>query len=189
LKVNYLNYIIINLAIYFLLIGEKILELKYVELILENCEVVKVDRKFIGDFHLGEINTTISRVASNSISKKVSCNEFIIQINRDMNKEEYNQCTFSQIDQKTNPIKRLMKYQDITAVEITYKNDSSEIIYLKWHIEDEYNNRFQKSKLNNCGDLYIVISEDKEFGDVYGDEINDEEKINFAWDMYKEPGN
>lgn len=185
MKVIYLNYIIINLEINSLLNGEKVLELKYVDLILENCEVVKVDRKFIGDFHLGEINTSISRNASNSISKKVSCEEFIIQINRDMNKEEHNQYTFSQIDQKTNPIKRLMKFQDITAVEITYKDDSSEIIYIKWHLEDENNNRFQKSKLNNFGDLYIVISENQEFEDVYGDEFNNEEKVNFAWDMYK----
>ncbi|MGG0738450.1 hypothetical protein [Niallia taxi] len=43
--------------------------------------------------------------------------------------------------------------------------------------------------LNNFGDLYIVISEDKELEDVYGDEINDEEKVDFAWDMYKEFGN
>lgn len=39
---------------------------------------------------------------------------------------------------------------------------------------------YQKSSLNNFGDFYIVISVDKEFEDVYEDEINDEEKIKFA---------
>lgn len=113
------------------------MELKYVEIILENCEVLKVERKYIGNFYLGEIKTTISKTASNSISKNISCKEFIIQINREMNREEQSQYTFGRIDEKTNPIKRLMKYHDITAVEVTYKDDSSEIIYTNWHNEDE----------------------------------------------------
>ena len=45
------------------------MRLKYIELTLENCEVVTIDGKYIGDFLVDDISTSISRLACNWVGK------------------------------------------------------------------------------------------------------------------------
>ncbi|MCM3109886.1 hypothetical protein [Lederbergia lenta] len=163
------------------------MELKQVNLILENCEVLEIDRKYIGYFHIGNIKTSINRNACNSISKDIVCEDFTIEINRSFKDEELMQYTFGDLSEKRNPIERLLRYPDITALEIVYQDDSKEYIYVDWQVEDGDTNKNQKNLINNFGDLYIVISENKGIEDFYNnEEINNEDIVDFSWSMYEE---
>ncbi|KON87408.1 hypothetical protein AF332_11605 [Sporosarcina globispora] len=155
---------------------------KSIDLVLENCEVITVERKYMGHLYMSNFNTTISRHDKKLLSSEV-VNEFAIEIHRSLDETTNKQGLFD----KYSPIERLRKYSDITQIEITYEDNSKKHVYTHWHDEDEYDNRYQKSKLNNFGDLYIVISEAKDIDYYFQDEtINDSDMVEWNWDNFKE---
>lgn len=159
------------------------MDFKYLELVLENCEVVRVERKYLGYLYIGDIKTTLTR-HDKSLIKSQSIGDFAIELHRDLKDED---TSFGAYFGKVNPIDRLVKHKDITQIYIAYEGNTSDRFYVKWHDNDEHDNRYQNNKLNNFGDLYIVISEDKGIDDFYEDElINDEECVQWNWEEYKE---
>ena len=161
--------------------------LNKISLVLENCEVIDIDGKYIGELDVGNIQTSISRIACNSISKMKTCDNLVLSIHRDaniINKPfgfDSNQTVFDRL-----------KDCDITAIDIHYDdvNDhSDENIYVPYNEEREGQlgspNTYMTVKKNKFGDLFLVISEDKTVDDIFQDEnINNAEEINFVWSMY-----
>ncbi|PJI12358.1 hypothetical protein CTV96_09425 [Bacillus altitudinis] len=131
-------------------------EVVYIELVTENCEVIRLDRQHIGRFHMKDVSRSILRRASNSVSGLTTAEEMFLQISAKANVISAYEDTWD--DQTTLPFDRILENTDICAVEITYEDGSSEYILVKWG-EDDWTNEYQTVSINeNTGDLYIVIS-------------------------------
>lgn len=158
-------------------------EIESIELVLENLESVKIKREHIGFFEMRGITKSISRLASNSISEILTVNEVFLQICSKAN--NYSSYVHDWHDEKIKPFERLMRYKDIVAVEVNFKDGSSECIYVNWESDlDDYTNKNQSVAINKkTGDLYIVISE-KENVLTYFDDYLKEEKSSY-WVLYE----
>lgn len=161
--------------------------IRSVDLVLENCEVITIEGKYIGDFYLGDIRQEIARMACNHIGIEEICHSFYMEIHKDASK---NVCS---LDTATNIFKRLRAYSDITGVTVRlydqYAEEPEEDIekhyLLHWGGDSEYENEYQKSLVANTGWLYLVVEKDKTIADVFDlDLINDEEHAEFVASMY-----
>ena len=177
-------------------------DVKYVEIILENCESIRLGKHCIGRFCITGIKSDISRIASNCISKCIYADEVTMEILKIAKDEEY--YPFGQKEFKdTNKIDRLSRYNDITGINITYTDKTEETIYVDYE-EGEHEGELgapnvnQKTYLSNLVNLYIVISKKKGIEDFFDlEDINDNEdiqptegammefNINLLPDMYK----
>ena len=168
------------------------MKLKEITFVLENCDCITIDGKYIGDFFIEDIRTSIKRIACNAINKMDVVHTFAIEIHKDANKER---CPFGFIEDKELTFNRLVFYDDITSIDFKlvedYVEESREPIiehyhyYVHWTGESDYINEAQKSYISNVGNLYIVIADGKNIEDFYDKElIDDEEHMNFICSMY-----
>lgn len=147
----------------------------YIDLILENCEVIRVPRQYIGEFLLDDIKIKISRVACNSIKKSFIAKDFIMSIHADFNERyEHGIDTFSRLS-----------CNDITEVVIGYLWGEEESYFVDY---DEGENEgvlgaanINQSTVVKYGDLYIRVNADKK---EYAQFPEDKETRDFIWDMY-----
>ena len=65
------------------------MKLTYIEFVFENCDSIKIEGKYIGDFLVDNLTTSIKRIACNSIEKMDVANTVAIEIHKDANKERY----------------------------------------------------------------------------------------------------
>ena len=156
-----------------------------IDLILENCEVVSIDRKYLGRFFIGNIVKEIRRIACNAIDEIVTAKESYIEINRNSDTEQTNM-----LGKNYYPLERLRRYNDIAAVDIIYADGKTDYYYTDYDEGENENcsgaeNINQKSKFNNFGDLYISIGESINIDEVFPDgDINDKESIDFMWGVF-----
>lgn len=158
-------------------------EIKYIELILENCEVIRIDGRYIGDFAINDIKESICRQGCNYIGRIKKCECFYMSIYREENIEKEIEFTMGALNEKAKPFKRLSEYNDITQIIICF-NDGKEVgVYVPWDEESEYRNSYQKTCMSDKGDLYILINKELNIEDIWElSEINDE--IDFKWKMF-----
>jgi hypothetical protein len=161
--------------------------IRSVDLVLENCEVLTIEGKYIGDFYLGDIRQKIARMACNHIGMEEICHSFYMEIHKDASKDV--DC----FGIKTNVFERLQAYSDITQVTVRlydqYAEEPEEDVekryLLHWGGDSEYENEYQKSLVADTGWLYIVVEKDKSIEDVFDlDSINDAEHADFIASMY-----
>lgn len=57
-------------------------KLKQITLVLENCDAVTFDGKYIADFEVSDIQKDISRLGSNTIEETTNCKMFFIEISK-----------------------------------------------------------------------------------------------------------
>lgn len=137
--------------------------IKKIEIIFENCEYIDVTNA-IGDFYIGEITKEVYRVASNAISM-VNTSELI-------NFQIYGNGEIKgHLWDNINPLDRILKYNDITSIELTYMDDTVESFYPKY--DGEELNKYQTMK-EYKGDIFIVISPNKTVEDIYTEEKMDD---------------
>ena len=60
-------------------------QIEKIEIILENCEMIIIEGKYIGDLSIEDIKYSIHRDACNSISERLTCKELSMSINRNAN--------------------------------------------------------------------------------------------------------
>jgi hypothetical protein len=161
-------------------------QIEKIELVLENCEVITVEGKHIGDFNCEDIKYSIDRRGCNYIGKMQTCENFSMSIHRDCALNKKSEWSFGYIDEERNPLERIFKGNDITGIWIYFKDRKEpKVIYPKWG-DGEYDNEYQESYINQFGDLFIVISKDKNFEDVFNkEEIEDKQAMDFVWEMYE----
>lgn len=162
-------------------------EIEKVEIVLENCEVITVEGKYIGDFICEDIKHSINRIACNSINESYVCKNFSMSIHRSCALNDNEEWTMGTLDRKRNPLERINNYRDITSIYIHFTDEKKEPkhIYVKWNDDCEWSNYYQKTHINQFGDLFIVVSEDLKFSDVFDmREIEDKNSINWIWKMY-----
>lgn len=161
-------------------------EVESIELVLENCESITIERKYIGDFWCEDITTTVARIAMNSISKYQKCKEFFLSIHKDAD------CIYNSFGSpsKYTAFTRLTDFPDITSVNVKYKDGIKETYFVTWEDADESgsNNCFQTSFISECGHIYIYIGERPmtEAVDLDMESINNAECMNDYWDLLSE---
>ena len=161
------------------------MKLKEITFVLENCECITIDGKYIGDFLVEDIRTSIQRIACNAIDKMDIAYTFAIEIHKDANK------LHNEFDRK--PIfDRLTSRNDISIIQFKlfedYVENGQEPIvehydyYVHWTGENDQENNSQKSYISNAGNLYIVVADGKGIEDFYDKEtIDNEEHMDFIF--------
>jgi len=165
------------------------MKIKQIELILENCDVITIDGKYIGDFLIDNIHTSIARIACNAIEEMRYADTIMMEIHKDANKIRYQfgQTDVEEFEQLT--FDRLIGCGDITSItfELVNENDThskKHHYYVNWTGDSDYVNEAQKSYISECGHLYIVISKDDDISDFFDmEEINDPDNMDFKFDM------
>lgn len=160
-------------------------DIKEVEFVLENCEVITIPGKYIGELDINNIRTTFGRIACNAFSKRTCSDSIYIEIHKDANVDYL---PFGVENLKTKIFDRLAGGNDITHIKYSLINDDGEILAQEditptWTGESDYENEAQKSYVSKLGHLYIVIDKDNDVDSIFGDDINDEDYMDFHFDM------
>lgn len=127
------------------------IKVKEITLVFENCECCILEpRMFKGLILSGikeDINVNCYQYEDGEIDKDKSCDYFHILVNEEGQKA----LCFNEY------LKTRILNSDLVAVILTYEDDREEIIYLAWHEDDEYTNRYQKNIIDNEGNLKISV--------------------------------
>ena len=159
------------------------MKLKEITFTLENCDYITINGKYIGDFLVDEINTSIQRIAVNAIEQMDVANVVAIEIHKDANKERYHFLQTGWEDGKHMTFDRLIEYDDITRIEFKL-DDKSYGYYVNWVGDSDYENEAQSIYISKDGHLYLIIAKDKVVSDFFNmNEIDDSEYMDFHFDM------
>ncbi|AAO47448.1 hypothetical protein QCF18_09985 [Staphylococcus aureus] len=139
------------------------MNIKYIDLVLENCDVVRLEPKDVSRFHISGITEGIDYYGTykgtSSISRTRHCTYFGILIDKPM---EIPQVGFAYPD-NTNAYEMITAYSDITAIDIIYENDANEYIYVDFNeYNDNYNINQKNDYYNNMLEITITESNSKE---------------------------
>lgn len=170
------------------------MRLSYITFTFENCDQITIDGKYVGDFLVDDIKTSIERVASNSINRIDTANVFSIEIHKGANKDRhpFNQTDLEGYKEKT--FNKLIDYDDITGIDFELvddyvKDDQKPRVehysyYVNWVGNSEYENEAQSTYVSQLGHLYLTIAKDKGLVDFYNVcRINDEQVMDFHFRM------
>lgn len=165
------------------------MKLKNITFTFENCDMITVDGKYVGDFFVDEIKTSFQRIASNAIIKMDVAHVLAIEIHKDANKERNPFDFWGCNDDKHMTFDRFLQYNDITNIGFTLDdgdgNCTDYSYYVHWVGDDDYENEAQHSYISKNENLYIVVSGGKNVEDYYDMEmINDSEHMDFKFEMY-----
>lgn len=145
------------------------MNIRYVDLVLENCDVIRVEPKDIDYFYIGGITETYtSQHASEGnlyTDKTKHCSHLGLLIN---NPKEL---TFDSLDGEITVYERVENCHDIVAIDIIYENKTHECIYVDWN---DYNDNYN---LNQKTDYYYNILEvtiDKDNAKKWSKDTSDE---------------
>lgn len=182
-------------------------KLKQITLVLENCDAVTFNGKYIADFEVSDIQKDISRLGCNSIEETTYCKMFFIEISKSAKDIK---TAFCESGFNITAFNRLMEFNDITQLIFTIEQEHYEYeheenfteeepkctvttttkdyhFFVDWSDTDymRENNDYQSSYLSKCGNLYICISKDHKVEDLINmEEVNDEEAMKFKFDFY-----
>ena len=143
-------------------------EIKFIELVLENCEVIKILPRYIGAFNINNIHRSISRATTNAILETASCDLLYLQIS-----SKFTDSTSMWLEKGISPIDRLTKCRDLVGVVVNYVDGTDEMVYVPWDDDpSEYTNSYETSRVNpHTGDLFIVVSKTQHVGNVFKEQL------------------
>ncbi len=155
-----------------------------ITIIFENCERITIPRKYIGIIHIGDINVEIARVACNSIAKITTADTIALEIFSEGNLE-YKPFGTSPSEMVFD---RISECHDITTVDVAYTDGSSESFWTDYEAGSEDGlgapNIFEKTMISTLGNLYVVVSKEKDIKDFFcNEDINDLDNMQFIKDM------
>lgn len=172
------------------------MKLRYIRFCFENCDFLEIDGKYIGDIFVEQIQTSIRRLACNSIDEILMANAIAVEIHKNANKErfqfEYQFETSSIIGSSQKTFDRI-KYGDVTYIDLLLESSdidreptTKQYFYsVNWSDENEEVNASQKNYISRDGHLYIVIATDKGIDDYFDmKKINDNKWVDYHFKMY-----
>lgn len=126
----------------------KKLKLDKICIIFENCEVAYIPAKEIKLLLLSMFNKTMSYTNINDFIENDNCQLDNLEIDIDYLKRS-NSLMGDIKNENENLFDRIEKYKDIVAIELYFKRyPVIRTYYLPWNDEDDYSNRYQKTKIN-----------------------------------------
>lgn len=142
--------------------------IKHIDLILENCDFIRIDGQHIGFFVLDNIKKTAGVIACNSFSVRETAEEIFLEISPNANKKYHPLGISSEWEI---PFERLSRYNDITSIEIV-TDDETLHYYTKWTGDSDIENASQTSAIGKNGCLYIAIAENKTAKEYFADDLD-----------------
>lgn len=156
------------------------MKLDYLELGFENCEIARIPGKYIGNFHVGNLETTYRRIGCNVIHKVDDCHEFAVEIHQDADMQTYTYAWEGSGEHRS-LFERIQSYPDITSIEFSIDGEKT---YFWTDYDEESSNPPQKTYVSKLGHMYLVIGEKTRLNDFFDrEEINDAEYMDFHFDM------
>ena len=161
--------------------------------VMENCDTITIDGKYIGDFEVDDIRTSISRVACNAIMKMEVAHLVFIEVHKDGN-EKYHEFGQNDSSFEIEKFKRLLG-DDITAIEFDLVDPCVEDgkeprrehyeYYVHWIGPNEYVNASSHTFVSDLGHLYIFIGPEEKLNELVDkDVLNNQGDIDFKFKMY-----
>lgn len=142
---------------------------KYVDLVLENCDVIRLEPKDIGLFYIGGI--TEAYVSQRTlkedfhINKTKHCSHLALLINNPKD------LIFDSLDGETTAYERLESCHDIAAIDIIYEDETHECIYVDWN---DYNDNYNLNQKNSYYDNKLKVTVNKDNAKESLEETNNE---------------
>jgi hypothetical protein len=151
----------------------------------ENMESAYIPCEYIGTFLLNGLE--IIEKAKDEAEPRYIAKQFVISINRSY--KEFNQSVFyNDVDKSGNdyPVDYLRDSNNILTVTSVYADGSkSDFIYIDWFYpvlndengvkihdpQHEHHNKYQRSKVNKHGDLFIEVSENIELDNIFPNDV------------------
>ena len=146
-----------------------------IELVLENCEVVSVDAKYIGKIIARDIFPSIENDGYDDIKPRFYCYTFGIEIHKDLNKYG----VIQSYEYLPSVFDRLTCIYDIAQVVVYYKDGIKETYFTDFEGEEENEN--QESYISAAGHLYIIISGIYSLDDMFDENILDNPDYEWPW--------
>ena len=158
-------------------------QLKSIEFVFENCDALSIPKNCLGYVYIDGIKSQIKRIAANSISKVQIASEIVLEIFNEGN------IPYSEFDQNNLEIlkfQRLQDYKDITPLNITFSDGTTEQYLVDYDEKDpSMENKNESVYLSELGNLYIIIKENGKLEDYFETTmLNDEKTINFRKKMF-----
>lgn len=162
--------------------------LKSIMFTFENCDQITVDGKYIGEFFVSDIRTSIERIACNSIEKITRANIISMEIHKDANQIRY---PFDQKSGETeNVFDRFKKWSDITSISFDLVEDAFEDrpaehfeFRTNWVGSDDTCNQAQTTYISELGNLYLVIAKGQGIEDFFDyNYINNEDCVEYHFE-------
>lgn len=142
-------------------------DIKGVEIIRENCDVISIDSADIDRIYFSEIKSDAYVDATGRWMKAQFAETIYIKLKSSANKDHYE---LGCIDFERAIFELLEEFNDIAGIEIYFSDDTSEYIQAQWSGEDLQGNVYQHNYIDEDGNLYIGIGECvnlKEFFNLY----------------------
>lgn len=134
-------------------------DLKMIEIVLENCEVIPLAPGDLCRFWLDDISFSlcINTIGQKKyVSKTQSCRELLFALPKQTDRHyEW----LGERSQET--IFQRLSRPDITAVELSYEDGTSDYIVTPWNGETEWENRNQTTVVGQDGTMYVVVSQSR----------------------------
>lgn len=144
-------------------------EVKYIEIVLENCDEIRVDRKYLGWFDMDGLTKGVHRIACNAIAETQSAESVFIHLLKDFE--------YKDICGEMQPaFKRIKDFHDITAIDVHFEDGSHDYYFVPYDDEEEDvlgTPNLSQKEIEKNGQLYIFISKKNKIEDFI-----DEETIN-----------
>lgn len=162
------------------------LNITKINLTFENCETMDFSPEDFGTFLIADIKEEIHRVALNCIAKQKIAGTVAFEI---FGEADTTYDSFGE-ESKDTKFARIIHWNDITAIDLTYDNGITEEFFVdyKEKIEGALGspNVFQKTYVSGLGNLYIVIGKEKNVRDMFPEEeTEDVEMISFRQKMIR----
>ena len=134
------------------------MNIKYIDLVLENCDVVRLEPKDVKGLHIVGITEVMDYYGmhkkDSNIGRRRHCTYFVILID---NPKEIPQVGFAYPD-NTNAYEMITAHSDITVIDIIYEDGTNESIYVDFNeYNDNYNINQKNEYYNNM--LEVTITE------------------------------
>lgn len=150
------------------------MKLKKLTFVFENCDYFSVLAEHTSHLQLSDIKKEVHCFSDNSIVNSYIAENFAIMLHREAN-VSYSHFGLSDTNDVGNKFERILQYADITQIELECEETVDEHTvksmtyryYMNWDDSEDMNNNYQKTVLNNDGDLFIVISASKQISDYF----------------------
>ena len=139
-----------------------------IELIFENVECINIKSEYILDMILSDVNTYIvhKKMSNGSINYVESeiAKGVTLRLSKDADQDYSPFGLDDNLSQSymTTVFSRILKYPDITHIEIRYRNGVTRTIEVSWPQDSDDSNAYQTSEITGDGSLLIeIISHDE----------------------------
>lgn len=145
-------------------------KVKELELVLENCEYIKIPTKHLANIVIEGIDIRVRRNAINNIEKLQTASSIYLNIIKPETIKTLG--LFGEADEESlSCSKRILQYEDITSVVVVYEDNTKEEYFVDWDWDNDYLNNYQDTQIAKNGNLHVLINREKRLKEFLDDDV------------------